>query len=113
MQIKFYCPILVLTAYFSLLTPLCAQDFSLELMKSRASLDEVIMEAGPKYREIKAQADAISKTIENLREGIKDYEGCTDTKWLAGVKRKVVCINISIKALEAEIKKYSHMGVLA
>lgn len=103
----------LLILYCVLPTSLYAQDFSLELMKCRASLDRVIVDAGPKYHKIKAQADTISKTIENLREGIKDYEGCTDTKWLAGVKRKVVCINISIKTLEAEIKKYSHMGVLA
>lgn len=122
MQIKFYCPILVLTAYCFLLTSLCAQDFPLELMKSRASLDGVIMDAGPKYHEIKAQADSISETIERLREELHSIEDLKieDSRLKnqqslilnleSKFRRRVVCIHLSIKALKAEIDKYSCMG---
>jgi hypothetical protein len=96
---------------------------ALELMKSRASLDAVITDAGPKYYKIKPQADAISDAIERLREELKiqdtkiqDLESKNLKSSILNLeskfRRRVVCIHLSIKALKAEIDKYSCMGTI-
>ena len=113
MKIKFHQILILLTAYFSVLTSLCAQDFALELMKTRASLDMVIVEAGPKYHKIKPQADAIGNAIEDLRLKTEDSENLKSSNFqslIVKFRRKIVCVHISIKALKSEIDKYSCMG---
>lgn len=98
---------LIILALMLLPSSICnAQDFSLELIKCRASLNMVIAKANVLYDVISTQVEGISTEIERLRVekvNMEVEDNCT-TNWEKRFKRKITCIHISIDALEKELR---------